>query len=285
MNTLIAQIIFGAAVLMPAALSAQTAYTEGLINIPGVAPQAYGIDANNQVVGYFYDSGNVRHGFVLSQGVVAQIDQPGQSATSAMGIDSQAGIVGYSSGAASLSGMLDSKRAFKTVKGGANRVVTGINASGTFVGTDETATKAYINVKGVYSAVNPPACQSLTKPVNVYVLGVNASNDLVGVCYAGDGTIQVGYARVGGVYQTVSVFGSTATTPAGINDSGTIAGSFVDNSGLSHGFLLTAGTATQFDFQDNPQTAIQGINNQDSLAGITLPAGASQWTGFYAFAN
>jgi len=279
-----AQLVLGAALLAPAFAFGQ-AYSEGLINIPGAVPQAYGIDDDDQVVGYFYDSQNVSHGFVLSGGVVAQIDQPGGVSSVAFGINSTTGIVGYyATSASTTAGMLDAKLRFPVVKGSSEKLITGINATGAFVGWNQSTRKGFINTNGVYTNVLPSPCMSLPKPVDVYVLGVNAAGDLVGSCYDGRGG-SVGFARVGGVDQTVQVFGRR-TYPTGINDSGTIAGWFVDASGVDHGFIVSGGNPTQFDFVGSTAgTAIQGINNRGSVAGITVDSNTSQWVSFFAFAN
>jgi probable HAF family extracellular repeat protein len=270
--------------LMPAALPAQTTYTEGFVNLPGFLPQAYGIDSNDQIVGFFYDNQNVSHGFVLSQGVIAQIDVPGAVNTTAYGIDSVAGIAGYYAPVFdAFAGMLDSKRAFKNPKGSSGKVITGINATGTYVGYTEASGKGFINAGGVYTDVVPAVCAALPRPVAVFINGVNSNGDYVGYCQGGRGKT-AGFTHVGGVDQSLDVFGRP-TFPTGINDTGTIVGFFSDTSGFDHGFIYSAGTATQYDFGGRTMTAILGINSQGSLTGITWDNSSPQWTGFYAFAN
>jgi len=283
MKTFTVQIMLAAAMLIPAALPAQT-YTEGYINLPGFLPQAYGIDSNDQIVGYFYDNQNVSHGFVLSQGVMAQIDVPGAVNTTAYGIDSVAGIVGYSAPVFdAFAGMLDAKQSFKMPKGSNGKVITAINSTGTFVGYTGNSEKAFISVKGVYIDVMPAACAALPGPVSVLVNGVNSNGDYVGYCQGGRGKT-AGFTHISGVDQDFSVF-NRPTFPFGINDSGTVVGFFADKSDMDHGFIYTAGTATQYDFQGRTMTAILGINSRGSLTGITWDNSSPLWTGFYAFAN
>ena len=284
MKTLTAQLILGAIILVPASMFAQ--YTEGTINIPGATflPIPYGIDANNQITGTFADS-NGTHGFLLSQGVVLQIDQPGAAGTWMMGIDSVKGIVGYETTLTGYFGIADGGRQYKLVRGGNDRRITGINASGTFVGYDGSA-RAFINVNGVYTRVVPAPCAGLPAPVAVYLNGVNAHNDFVGFCNGYNGPIH-GFARVGGVDQEITVFGTVAY-PTGINDSGTIAGWFGDGSGQAHGFVLSGATTTQFDFQGPdtyPSTQVYAINNKGSLVGTVYDSTLGSSVGFYAFAN
>jgi hypothetical protein len=96
MKTLTAQVMLGAIALVPASMFAQ--YTEGVINVAGATsrPIPTGIDAKDQVVGTFGDN-NGAHGFLLSQGVLSQIDQAGATGTWMSGIDSVKGLVGYES--------------------------------------------------------------------------------------------------------------------------------------------------------------------------------------------
>jgi hypothetical protein len=282
MKTLTLQLILGAALIVPAVFA--QAYSPGLVSIPGVVPQAFGIDDDDQVVGYFY-SQSVSHGFVLSAGVVAQIDVPESAGTRAYGINSKTGIAGSSESMIFTSGgMVDAGRHF-VLKRGLDKSISGINAAGDFVGWDDGTGKGFINSNGVYTVVSPSLCDSLPTPVTVVVSGVNVHDDYVGSCRGSDEST-LGFAHVGGVDQTVTVFGYPAN-PTGINDSGTIAGWFNDGSGAAHSFISTGGNVTQFDFPSDSfsQTAIQGINNHGSLAGIAYDTNTGQWTSFFALAN
>jgi hypothetical protein len=284
MKTLTAQLTLGAIMLVPASMFAQ--YTEGTINIPGatVLPTPYGIDAKDQIAGTFADS-NGTHGFLLSQGVLVQIDQPGAAGTWMMGIDSVKGIVGYETTLTGYLGIADGGRQYKLVRGGSDRRITGINATGTFVGYDGSA-RAFINAGGVYTSVVPAPCAGLQAPIAVYLNGVNAHNDLVGYCN-GFLTPSHGFARVGGVDQEITVFGNAAY-PTGINDSGAIAGWFGDGSGQAHGFVLSGTTITQFDFQGPdtyPSTLVYAINNKGSLVGQAYDSTLGGYVGFYALTN
>src|ERR1039457_7581614 len=122
MKTLTAQLILGAIMLVPASMFAQ--YTEGTINIPGATtpPTAYGIDANDQVTGWFGDNLGI-HSFLLSQGVLVQIDQPGAVGTWMMGIDSVKGIVGYETTATGTFGITDAGRCYKQETGGRGKTI------------------------------------------------------------------------------------------------------------------------------------------------------------------
>jgi len=251
--------------LAPAAAFGQ-AYSEGLITIPGAyVGHAYGIDDNDQIVGLFTDNHDASHGFVLSEGVVAQIDQPGAN-VSLLAINSVAGIVVTVWDIVGRRAILDANREVKTIAGSQGKFFTGINASHELIGYKGNT--SFVDVNGAYTVVVPGPCQPANGPV--VISGVNANGDFVGYCYEEGSDVPIGFARIGGVDQTVSVFGGP-TYPMGINDSGTIAGWFVDASSVTHGFILSGSAPTQFDFvRSTAGTEIQGINNRGSVAGITL---------------
>lgn len=59
-------------------------------------PQAYGInDADEIVGGYTPDSGQVPSGFVCQNGVVKQLQVPGQNGTFALGVNNEGEVVGF----------------------------------------------------------------------------------------------------------------------------------------------------------------------------------------------
>ena len=269
----------------PGGLFAQ-AYTEGTLSFPGAAasPVPWGIDSNDQIVGVFEDYQG-SHGFLWSNGVAAQIDYPGASATQVTAINSTSGIAGYrfdylgNTQAVRFAG-----GRYIAVKNGQSKWVTGINAAGTMVGFDNTG-HGFITVNGVFTNVVPAPCTSLNAPI-VEINGINTAGDFVGVCIDGVNAQSLGFARIGGIDQVISVFGQ-ATFPAGINDSGTIAGFYVDGSG-EHGFQLSGGVASSFNLSPSStysMTEIHAINNKGSLVGRAYNAQTNQWVGFYALTN
>jgi hypothetical protein len=285
MRTLTKNFALGAALLMPAALIAQTTYTEGLINFPGSALlQASGIDDNDQVAGSFENpASNQIHGFVLSHGVAAQVDFPGVPGTALRAINSTRGIAGdYLNGQGQFS-IIDAQRRFRGIKGSFDKTISAMNSAGSFVGTDQNL-MGFINVGGVYTAVDPGPCKAISA-VGIYITGINSLGDMVGHCF-NNAAEQLGFSIIGGNEQIVTVFGQVGF-PMGINDNGTIAGYFLDGSNVYHGFLLSGGTPTQFDFAGNAAgTMLVGINNKGSLAGNTLEqVQGGEWLGFFAFAN
>src|ERR1039457_3314723 len=61
--------------------------------------------------------------------------------------------------------------------------------------------------------------------------------------------------------------GATWTSASGINDAGTIVGSFGDAQGLSHGFILNGGIYSYLDYPGGLGTNARAINNLGAILG------------------
>jgi len=71
----------------------------------------------------------------------------------------------------------------------------------------------------------------------------------------------------------IDVPNSTATLVLGINNSSQMAGAFVDQEGITHGFMLSAGTFTTLDFPGATFTQATDINNSGQVVGNYLDDG------------
>ena len=71
-----------------------------------------------------------------------------------------------------------------------------------------------------------------------------------------------------GQSHAVYVPGSTSTNGEGINDLGTLVGSFTDAAGATHAFGKRRDTFTQFDFPGGHDTVPVAINNRDEIVGL-----------------
>src|SRR5438105_2602115 len=72
---------------------AQGTYTQ--IDVPGsITTEAVGINTQGDIVGFYADSSNVFHAFLLSGGVYTTIDYPGAAGTDATAINDLGQIVG-----------------------------------------------------------------------------------------------------------------------------------------------------------------------------------------------
>lgn len=75
-----------------------------------------------------------------------------------------------------------------------------------------------------------------------------------------------GFVFTGSKYSTLDYPGAHFTEPYKINDSGMIAGTFADASGV-HGFSYQSGVWTQIDYPGSSDTEVYGINSTGTIVG------------------
>ena len=99
--------------------------------------------------------------------------------------------------------------------------------------------------------------------------GINKYNSTVG-WYLDSAEIAHGFKRYSnGGLVSLNFPSSQGTNPAGINDFGTVAGSFADTAG-EHGFLFHGGTWAKVDYPgSNGQTQLVGISNGNVVVGFS----------------
>jgi probable HAF family extracellular repeat protein len=97
--------------------------------------------------------------------------------------------------------------------------------------------------------------------------GVNDSGEIVGA-YADSAAVLHGYLLSGGTFTTMNVPFPTATgtSPFGINNAGEIVGYWLDST-TGHGFLLSSGTYTSFDYPGAAFTIASAINSRGDIVG------------------
>ncbi len=98
--------------------------------------------------------------------------------------------------------------------------------------------------------------------------GINDAGNVVGYYSISSGAPQ-GYLESGGAFTTIDVpfSGAEWTVPFGINNAADIVGYWLDAS-TSHGFLLSGGTYTSFDYPGATFTIAIGINNHGEIVGF-----------------
>jgi hypothetical protein len=153
-------------------------------------------------VGGYTDSSGVSHGFLLSKGSYINIDVP-----------ASIGAAPGSTGA------------------------TDINPQGDILGTYADSSgivHSFLLSKGTYAAIPDVPMPGAT----TYMLGMNPQGDIVGwSCCGTPGGFLLGHGTVTTLDVPQSC-GSLCTLPYGINAQGDIVGTYIDNSGNQHGFLL-----------------------------------------------
>lgn len=293
MKRSVALLISGTALCASAAFAQ---YTEGIVNpFPNSPSRAYAIDDNDQIAGAIVSPVTGHYeGFILGNGVFAEVTRPGATYAELSGINAVTGVVGYTGNAAGTHDFGDRNRGYQTLKGPANFQVAGINASGTFIGNDPV-NGGFVSQKGVITYPVPSVCAYLGANLRVILNGINSHGDLVGSCLdKSQNAFSYGFARINGVDQIIADPNAPqfATFPSGINDSGTVVGySYYGNTyGHTHGFVLSGGVYSPFDFASTPanpvlDTSLYGINNKGSLVGAAFVSNLGDSYGFYAIHN
>src|SRR5437763_16571652 len=75
-----------------------------------------------------------------------------------------------------------------------------------------------------------------------------------------------------GTYKQIDVPASLRTLVYGINNSGDLAGSYVDEDNIEHGFVLSGGIYITIDYPGGANTQMLGINDAGQAVGYTYVA-------------
>ena len=273
------KVVLSLAVLLlataPLAL-AQGTYTK--IDVQGsLETQAFAIDTAGDIVGLYFDTAG-GHGFLLSNGVYSNLDDPGAQLTIPSRINDKGQIVGYTDQNQGF--LYDVQTHIFTALSFPNSTATepdAINNAGIIGGLVELSGKYYGFVLSgqTYRIVAVPGAYSS------FIIGITQSNELIieaakrggpSITFSlangkysripiplkgtgqADGTNPAGSAFVGSYapssttegfqYQnkvlTTLVFpGAVSTTALGVNSEGTVVGYFSDASLNEHGFSWT----------------------------------------------
>jgi hypothetical protein len=223
------------------------------IDPPGsIDTRPFGITPQGTIVGQYFTSDGLSHGFLLRRGNYTRIDVPGAIRTNALAINVLGQIVGrYDTPDGRAHGYLLSGGAFTTVDfpGAAGfTTMTDINPSGQMVGR-------YRGTDGRFHGFS--------------LDGIFEDSSLV------DGT-----------FTTIDYPGAISIQGMALNAAGTVAGYYVDMTGRFHGFLLDGDSFSSFDPPDSVKTGESGgilkINPAGDVVGIyttasdvPLPCGCS----------
>jgi hypothetical protein len=111
------------------------------------------------------------------------------------------------------------------------------------------------------------------------VQGGNDAGQFVGD-YLNNNGVRTGFMGAKGKYQsdiTLDIAGITSTDPRQINNNGVVGGSYVDSSGIQHGFVLDGNNLTTFDYPGAVGvTAPEGINDAGVVTGLWQDSGGSR---------
>jgi probable HAF family extracellular repeat protein len=237
-------LIFG-----PGALPAQavtysfTTIDEPLAFLPGFT-EALGINDAGQIVGTFIDTAVVQHGFLLSGGSFATVDDP-SGPSAATGINTSGQIVGF----AGLHGFLKTGAIFSAIDfpTGTSTGAHGVNDLGLIVGQYQGAdayTHAFLKTGSSFTTIDDP--NTVPADGGSVASGINAAGAIVGSYY--DATGNHGFLKAGASFITIDdpLAPPGQTFAAGINNPGQIVGSYFDGT-ADHIFIDDGGIFTTID--------------------------------------
>ena len=237
-----------------------------LIDFPqGASTQVWSINSRGEMVGVYVSSDNVTHGFLMSAGRFKTIDYPGAALTRANGINAQGDIVGVYATPANgpTHGFLLSSGRFTTidVPGAASTYVTGIAANGDIAGDSGNPARGFLLSGDKFTKIDYP--ESTTT-----VMGsISPQGDVV-ASYAIGGVIRAMLYRQGQIVTTWEYPGANGFTNAiGRNAAGDTVGRYLDAARVSHGYLLSNGQFTSFDFPGATFTGMAGITPDGDIVG------------------
>lgn len=278
------------------AAAAQPRFTS--FDYPGaVATSPEGINAAGDVVGFYVDSKNVQHGFLLRAGTFTSVDYPGAIATHVNSINVNGDMVGFHVDTAGLPGGGD--RGFVLEKGGfveimypghLNTILQRITDEGVIFGcyhdTDTMGTMHGIqfNFPTEFSALDMQASMSNGALIQGGVAAGFYTDMMTNVTH--------GYLASKDTFAPFDFPFSIATNVWDLSPAGELAGVYTDTAKKAHGFvlklddsLLTFGINPQFgvsgsfsfesvDFPGATATRAFGINAHGTVVGSYTDAGA-----------
>ena len=238
--------VLGAALMaFPAIAAAQgPPYTYQTLRYPGSTnTEVYGLTNSGMAVGTYTDAAGVTHGFKYEAGTYSIVDFPGATHSNVLGVNNLGHIVGGHS----------------------------------FNGSDGPW-HSFVYKDGVFTQFDFPGWESDAR-------GINAAGDIAGV-YNESGILPTqGFIRkvgeAGETFTTLNYPGALYTLLWALNDSGNIAGSYINNNDPAytyHGFLYSNSKFTNIDYPGALATKVFGMNNLNDVVGAH-----SQINGAHAF--
>jgi hypothetical protein len=235
------------------------------------------IDSSGRIVGIYFDSNHVQHGFARSSdGTIITVDPPNSTMTFVAGSTPVGKIAGtYVDSSQTDRGFVRNVnggyQSFK-VKSSSTRV-TGINALGWTVGF-YGATSAHGFLRSPSGAITlfDPSGSSSTVPIVI-----NSGGWIAGTYLDAKG-VRHGFVRnAQGKFTSFIPRRSSSFYVGSINASNEIVGSYTDVSNVQHGYIRYAGgTITSFDIPGSTLTNFYAVNDQGVAVGVYRTGGIDQ---------
>ncbi len=242
-------------------------YSFANIDYPGAEyTTANGINDSAAVVGYYFGSDGVVHGFLYNGTTYSEIDYPGASSTGPAGINNNGVITGYHNDGSGTHGFLDNHGSLSSFdcpgSGAAGTNPHGINNSGVVVGvcSSQSSPHGFIYDNGTFSLIDyPGGCSTIA-------FGINDSDQIAGTYRDGCAGDTHAFLYSAGTFTPIDYPGAAQTFALGINNAGVVVG----YSSLG-AFTWLAGQFTLINSSASPE--VNGINNGGTIVGLYFPGG------------
>jgi len=244
------------------------------LNDSSAAPgQTFLADINDadEIIGVYYDSNNIAHGFYYNNGTYTTLDDPVGYQTVPGQINDAGLILGTYLDTNDFShGFLYSDGVYTTLDDplavAGQTFAVQINDVGQIIGNyydGDNISHGFLYSDGVYTTLDDP----LAAPGQTFVVQINDAGQIIGNYYDSD-NIYHGFLYSNGIYTTLDdPFATSQTAVVQINDIGQIIGIYFDDSNnLWHGFLYSDGTYSTLD-APGTSTFPALINNAGQIAG------------------
>ncbi|MDQ2900625.1 MAG: DUF3466 family protein [Acidobacteriota bacterium] len=253
------------------------------ITVPGsIFTEAIGVSAN-EIVGDYYSSDRIVHGFTLGASGFQKIDYPGASLTEPFDVNDAGVIVGYAH-AASTFAFIRMGADFEaySVPGSLITQAYGLNANGDIVGhylAKDGSGHGFKLSGGSLTTIDYPGAQDTD------AFDINDGGQVVGT-YVGK-TGRHGFLFDGTRFTTADFPQSTDTQLAGINNKGQVVGSYLAPSGMTYGLFLNGGPSGTFSTLSVPGsifTTALGVNDSGAVVGYYTDSSGTDFvtSGFLA---
>jgi probable HAF family extracellular repeat protein len=263
--------------------------------------QLLGINNHNVISGYFGSgaAGHPNKGYLLdppyAQSNYVNENYPGSAQTQVTGLNGKGDTSGFwANKAGTNNGFVEWNGAFETLNDpsaphttGAVDQLLGVNNNGVAVGF-YTGPNGFNHAYEVNQATQVYTQIHVSGAASKSATGINNLGDIVGVATTPGGTTTYSWLLKNGHMSTYQFPGGSDTQAFGVNDHDEIVGTYMDSSGVQHGFTLKdpLGPVSHWQTVDDPagavgDTFINGLNDAGDLVGFWCPS-ATNCNGFLA---